>query len=78
MRKYLFLFMILFCFSAAFYAQSRLLVRPSDLRLVPETGTAFDDVTGYHLYVRKLPDVESIMLVETTKDPAGKEDKSWV
>lgn len=74
MRKYLFLFMILFCFSAAFYAQSRLLVRPSDLRLVPETGTAFDDVTGYHLYVRKLPDVESIMLVETTKDPAGKED----
>lgn len=66
--------MILFCFSAAFYAQSRLLVRPSDLRLVPETGTAFDDVTGYHLYVRKLPDVESIMLVETTKDPAGKED----
>ena len=74
MRKYLFLFMILFCFSAAFYAQSRLIVRPSDLRLVPETGTAFDDVTGYHLYVRKLPDVESIMLVETTKDPAGKED----
>ena len=74
MRKYLFLFMILFCFSAAFYAQSRLLLRPSDLRLVPETGTAFDDVTGYHLYVRKLPDVESIMLVETTKDPAGKED----
>lgn len=66
--------MNLFCFSAAFYAQSRLIVRPSDLRLVPETGTAFDDVTGYHLYVRKLPDVESIMLVETTKDPAGKED----
>lgn len=26
------------------------------------------------MYVRKLPDVESIMLVETTKDPEGKED----
>ena len=74
MRKYLFLFITLFCFSTAFYAQSSLLIRPSDLRLVPETGTAFDDVTGYHLYVKKLPAVESIMLVETTKDPSGKED----
>lgn len=57
-----------------FYAQDKLLVRPADIRLVPETGTSFDTITGYHLYVKKLPGVESIMLVETTKDPDGKSD----
>src|SRR5574344_2598687 len=31
-------------------------------------------VQGVHLYVRKKDAIESVMLVETTKDPAGKED----
>lgn len=55
-------------------AQSKLLIKPEDIRLIPDSGSDFDNISGYHLYVRKLPGVESIMLVETTKDPEGKED----
>ena len=54
-----------------------LLIRPSDLRLVPDAeknSDDFDEIKGYHLYIRKLPGVESVMLVETTKDPAGESD----
>ena len=54
-----------------------LLIRPSDLRLVPDAeknSDDFDEIRGYHLYIRKLPGVESVMLVETTKDPAGESD----
>ena len=29
---------------------------------------------GYHLYVKKSPNVNSILLTETTKDPTGKND----
>lgn len=55
-------------------AQNRLIIKSQDIRLVPEGDGSFDTVSGYHLYVRKIPGVESIMLVETTKDPEGKED----
>lgn len=55
-------------------SSSPLLIKPSDIRLVPEESNSFSDRQGYHLYVRKLPAVESIMLVETTKDPEGKSD----
>lgn len=74
MRKYLILLIYMFYLVFNFYAQDKLLIRPSDIRLVSETGTSFDTITGYHLYVKKLPDVESVMLVETTKDPDGKSD----
>lgn len=56
------------------FTQSSLLIKPTDLRLVPESSNSFGEIQGYHLYVRKLPQVESIMLVETTKDPEGKND----
>ncbi len=60
--------------SAPLCAQNALLIRPADLRLVPENGGGFESASGYHLYIRKLPGVESVMLTETTKDPAGRED----
>lgn len=53
---------------------SPLLIKPSDIRLEPEESNNFSDLQGFHLYIRKLPKVESIMLVETTKDPEGKSD----
>ena len=62
------------CLSAASFAQSNLLIRPSDLRLVPESSGSFDEVKGYHLYIKKIPGLESVMLVETTRDPSGVSD----
>lgn len=56
------------------FTQNSLLIKPTDLRLVPESSNSFGEIQGYHLYVRKLPQIESIMLVETTKDPEGKND----
>ncbi len=43
-------------------------VAPEDVRMV-----ARDD-GGYDLYLRKKPDIASVLLTETTKDPAGKAD----
>lgn len=75
MKKCLFVSFLVSIFSIfSVSAQSSLLIKPSDIRLVPENSNSFGDSQGYHLYVRKLPGVESIMLVETTKDPAGKSD----
>ncbi|MCR5606950.1 MAG: VWA domain-containing protein, partial [Treponema sp.] len=51
-----------------------MLVYASDIRLEYVGGNTFDTVSGYHLYIRKKDGVESVMLTETTKDPAGKED----
>lgn len=72
--KKLYLSVLFSLLSFCFYAQSQLLIRPSDIRLVPENGAGFDEIKGYHLFVKKNPGVESIMLVETTKDPEGKAD----
>lgn len=72
--KKLYLSVLFSLLSFCFYAQSQLLIRPSDIRLVPESGAGFDEIKGYHLFVKKNPGVESIMLVETTKDPEGKSD----
>ena len=38
------------------------------------SGNKALSVQGVHLYIRKKDGIESVMLVETTKDPAGKED----
>ena len=48
-------------------------IKADDIRLVEEKNDA-GETTGYHLYVRKIPGVESILLTETTRDPAGKAD----
>ncbi len=77
MKKCLVLISILLCGTCFLWAQDtrtttfttagELIVESSDIRLVS------DPDGGYHLYVRKKPGINSIMLVETTKDPTGQE-----
>ena len=55
-------------------AEDPLLVLPSDVRIVQSDGTGFGSETGFDLYIRKKPRIESILLTETTKDPSGKAD----
>ncbi len=77
MKKFL-----IFLTAAIFYAgsvcaqssSSSLFVSPDDIRLVYESGKSFDDAEGYHLYIRKKPGIESVLLTETTKDPSGSMD----
>ena len=49
--------------------QQKLRITAENVRLIPDTAS-----DGYHLYVKKLPNVNSILLTETTKDPLGKSD----
>ena len=49
--------------------QQQLRIRAENVRLVPDSKNG-----GYHLYVKKTPGVNSILLTETTKDPEGKND----
>ena len=49
--------------------QQQLRITASDVRLVRDTKQG-----GYHLYVKKTDKVNSVLLTETTKDPAGKSD----
>ncbi len=65
MKKRLLLAALVSFLSPLFCAD--LTIGPDDVRIIqsPEGG--------YHLYVRKKPDIASILLTETTKDPAMKE-----
>ena len=49
--------------------QQQLRITAENVRLVPDTKNG-----GYHLYVKKTANVNSILLTETTKDPAGQND----
>lgn len=51
-------------------SQQKLRITAKDVKLIPEQS----DLGGYHLYVKKLPNINSILLTETTKDPTGKND----
>ena len=51
--------------------QLPLLITTDDIQLVPEHDSS-GNVAGFHLYVRKKPQIESVLLCETTKDPYGK------
>lgn len=51
--------------------QQKLRITAENVRLIPEKDTSKG---GYHLYVKKLPGVNSILLTETTKDPSGIND----
>jgi hypothetical protein len=59
-----------------------LTVDAADVRLEPVYETTegaassgvFSRIAGYHLFIRKKPDVLSVLLTETTKDPEGRED----
>ncbi len=57
--------MFLSCF-VVLWAQD-LMVESSDIRLES------DPAGGYHLYIRQKAGIQSVMLVETTKDPTGQE-----
>ena len=75
-----FLFFLAVLPSGLAFSQNNLLVKPEDLRLVPETALQgaelgnFQEIKGYHLFIRKIPGLESVMLTETTKDPSGEAD----
>ncbi|SEP95283.1 von Willebrand factor type A domain-containing protein [Treponema bryantii] len=49
--------------------QQQLRIKAENVRLIPDTKNG-----GYHLYVKKTENENSILLTETTKDPAGKSD----
>lgn len=49
--------------------QQQLRIRANNIRLLPDSEKG-----GYHLYVRKTRNINSILLTETTKDPEGKSD----
>ena len=74
MKKSFFLIIAAFYSIFALSAQnSSLLISKDDIRIEGGSGK-FKDSDGWHLFVRKRPGVESVMLTETTKDPAGNMD----
>jgi len=74
MKNYvLLIFMTFFCLFGLSAAED-MLIHPEDIRLVYDDGADFSSSAGYHLYIKKKSGIESVMLVETTKDPEGKED----
>ena len=49
--------------------------KQQELRITAQDVKLFADKDGgYHLYVKKTSNINSILLTETTKDPAGKQD----
>jgi len=53
--------------------QKAMRITAEDVKLIEERD-ADGNIAGYHLYVRKLNGVNSILLTETTRDPTGKAD----
>ena len=53
--------------------QNSMRITVENIRLIPENDGDFGG-GGYHLYIKKTPGIESILLTETTKDPSGKSD----
>ncbi len=74
MKKCIIFILAVFFSSTLAFSAEDILIYSSDVRLVYEDGADFSNAKGYHLYIRKKAGIESVMLVETTKDPAGKED----
>ena len=65
---------IVFALAAQLCFSEDLLIKPEDLRLVFEEGKKNSDQYGYHLFIRKKNEIESVMLTETTKDLNGNSD----
>ena len=53
--------------------QNAMRIKAGDIRLKEATNEE-GELTGYHLYIRKIKGVESVLLTETTRDPIGKAD----
>ncbi|MDR1239633.1 MAG: VWA domain-containing protein [Treponema sp.] len=58
----------LLCLLAAEIFPQDLTVGPGDMRIEQRTDG------GFHLYIRKKPEVSSVLLTESTKDPRGQAD----
>ena len=75
-KKVVSLILAFFCAFSAFSADLK--INASDLMIVPEyqchllKGEDLRDKNGFHLYIRKKPGMESVLLTETTKDPKEK------
>ena len=69
MKKLILLVCVILCFTSVYAENSDLdlIIEQKDVRLEK------DENSGYHLYVRKKPNINSVILVETTKDPTGQE-----
>ncbi|MCQ2611556.1 MAG: VWA domain-containing protein [Treponema sp.] len=65
-------FPLLFAQNSADNPLNPLLVGPEVIRITGETDSN-GEVIGYHMYIKKIPGVESVMLTETTRDPSGQE-----
>lgn len=61
-------------FCAAGLCAVDLTIGADDVRIICEAGTNFASATGYHLFIRKKADIESVLLTETTRDPDGESD----
>ena len=66
MRKYVFL-ISLSAFLSSFFAQflnaqNALLIRPDSIRLTAEKSAVDGKIIGYHLYIKKLEGLESVLL----------------
>ncbi len=73
-----FIFSILVLFSFAFAQQTRGIVELPQMQILPSDIVVLERVSdseriGVDLYIRKKPAINSVMLVETVKDPNGKE-----
>lgn len=73
MRKLIFACVSVFLGSVSLFAAD-LVLGAKDVRITYESGTDFSNATGYHLFIRKKPDIASVLLTETTKDPSGASD----
>lgn len=71
MKKSVFFSVFFSLFLAGVSAQNKLYIPEENVRLVPDSIGTFEQVTGYHLYVKKTEGISSILLTETTKDPSG-------
>lgn len=69
MKKLILLICVILCITSVYAENSDLdlIIEQKDVRLEK------DENSGYHLYVRKKPNINSVILVETTKDPTGQE-----
>lgn len=59
--------------------QKEMKLSTSDLKILPhkeilvtESGDPIEELLGYHLYIKKLPEISSVLITDTTKDPSGK------
>ena len=70
MKKLALVFTLCISFIGLGFAQD-LTITAEDLRLESVYAEGGKDVIGYNLFIRKKPDINSVMLTETTQDEIG-------